>query len=145
LGPQPDPKAPQPGVKYSLYVPSNAYGQDTVPVAGETKSIGLEQFANRIDPKQTWGVSFDGYFNAPVDAIYEFQIDSTNDRQFTIDGQTLIDEAGTKDRAVTTTLVPLRAGWHKIAMHYDHREGEPFWRVRWAVKGQNWRGLELVH
>ncbi|MGB2912403.1 MAG: family 20 glycosylhydrolase [Pyrinomonadaceae bacterium] len=145
LGPQPDPKDSRPGVKYSLYVPSNAYGQDTVPVTGETKSIGLEQFANRIDPKQTWGVSFDGYFNAPVDAIYEFQIDSTNDRQLTIDEQTLIDEAGTKDRAVTSTVVPLRAGWHKISMHYDHREGDPFWRVRWAIKGQNWRGLELVH
>ena len=143
--PSVEPSGKTAGVKYSLFVPSNAYAQDTEPIIGETKSIGLEQFANRIDPKQTWGVSFDGYFNAPVDAIYEFQIDSTNDRQLTIDGQTLIDEAGTKDRAVTSTLVPLRAGWHKIALHYDHREGEPFWRVRWAIKGQNWRGLELVH
>ena len=140
-----EPSGKTAGVKYSLYVPSNAYGQDTVPITGETKSIGLEQFAARTDPKQTWGVSFDGYFNAPIDAIYEFQIDSTNDKQLTIDGQTLIDEAGTKDRAVTSRLVPLRAGWHKISIHYDHREGEPFWRVRWAIKGQNWRGLELVH
>ncbi len=145
LGPQADLKDPRPGAKYSLYLPSNAYGQDTVPVTGETKSIGLEQFAKRVDPKQTWGVTFDGYFTAPVDAVYEFQIDSTNDRQLTIDGQTLIDEAGTKDRTSVSVLVPLRAGLHKISMHYDHREGDAIWRVRWAIKGQNWRGLELVH
>ena len=136
------------GVNYSLFVPSNGYAPDTVPIKGETKSLGLQQFAKQIDPKQTYSVTFDGYFNAPADAIYEFQIDSTNDASLNIDGISLIDEAGTKDRSIKSALVPLKTGWHKIEMHYDYREGDAFWRVRWAIKGQNWRNLsggELVH
>ncbi len=136
------------GVNYSLYVPSNAYANDTVPVKGETRSIGLQQFAKQVDPKQTYGVTFDGYFNAPSDAIYEFQIESTSDVSLAIGGAKLIDEAGTKERATRSAVVPLKAGWHKISLHYDYREGEAFFRVRWAIKGQNWRSLgggELVH
>ncbi|MEQ1922270.1 MAG: PA14 domain-containing protein [Pyrinomonadaceae bacterium] len=137
-----------PGVNYSLYVPSNAYAQDTPPQKGESRSIDLQQFAQRIDPTKTFGVTFEGYINIAVDGIYNFQIDSTNDRQLTIDGQTLIDEAGTKERAIKSVVVPLKAGWHKIAMHYDHREGEMFFRVRYGLKGQGLTrigGGELVH
>ena len=136
------------GVNYSLYVPSNAYAQDTVPQTGETKSIGLQQFTQRIDPKQTFGVTFEGFLNVPVDGVYEFQIDSTWSRSLTIDGQTLIDEAGTKDRTVKSDVIPLKAGWHKLAIHYDHGDGDMFFRVRYGIKGQGLRqigGGELVH
>ena len=143
-----EPSGKTAGVNYSLYVPSNAYGQDTVPVKGETKSLGLAQFAARTDPKQTYGVTFDGYINAPADAIYEFQIDSTWDRSLSIDGEKLIDESGSKDRKVKSAIVPLKAGWHKVVLHYDHHPGEMFFRVRYGIKGQGLRqigGGELVH
>ncbi|MGB7203092.1 MAG: family 20 glycosylhydrolase [Pyrinomonadaceae bacterium] len=146
--PSVEPSGKTPGVNYWLYVPSNAYAQDTVPQTGESKSIGLQQFIQQIDPKQTFGVTFEGYLNMPVDGVYEFQIDSTWSRSLSIDGQQLIDEAGTKDRAVESAVIPLKAGWHKISIHYDHVEGDMFFRVRWAIKGQNWRNLsggELVH
>ncbi|HLA94154.1 MAG TPA: family 20 glycosylhydrolase, partial [Pyrinomonadaceae bacterium] len=94
--PSVEPTGKTQGVTYSLYVPSNAYAQDTMPQKGESKSIGLQQFAQRIDPKQTFGVTFDGYINAPLDGIYEFQADSTWDRTITVGDQILIDEAGTK-------------------------------------------------
>lgn len=125
-----EPSGRTPGVNYWLYVPSNAHAQDTVPQTGESNSIGLQQFAQRIDPKQTFGVTFEGYLNMPVDGVYEFQIDSTWSRSLSIDGQQLIDEAGMKDRAVTSAIVPLRAGWHKINVHYDHGEGDMFFRLR---------------
>ncbi len=136
------------GVTYSLLVPSNAYAQDTPPQKGESRSMGLQQFATRIDPKQTFGVTFEGYLNIPADGIYDFQVDSTWDRSLTIDGVQLIHEAGTKDRAIKSAVIPLRAGWHKITVHYDHREGDMFFRVRWGLKGQGLRqigGAELVH
>lgn len=136
------------GVNYSLYVPSNAYAQDTVAQTGETKSIGLQQFAQRIDPKQTFGVTFEGYINIAKDEVYDFQIDSTWNRSLSIDGQILIDEAGSKDRAIKSAVIPLKAGWHKIAVHYDHREGDMFFRVRYGIKGQGLTqiyGGELVH
>ncbi len=143
-----EPTGKTPGVNYSLYVPSNAYAQDTEPIKGETKSIGLQQFAQRIDPKQTFGVTFEGFLNVPVDGVYEFQIDSTWNRSLSIDGQELIDEAGTKDRAVKSAIVPLKAGWHKILIRYDHGDGDTFLRVRFGQKGQGLReiyGGELVH
>lgn len=143
-----EPTGKTPGVNYSLYVPSNAYAQDTPPQKGESRSIDLAQFAQRIDPKKSFGVTFEGYINIRADGIYNFQIDSTWDRSLSIDGQMLIDEAGTKDRAIRSAVVPLKAGWHKIAIHYDHREGEMFFRVRYGLKGQGLSRLgggELVH
>lgn len=136
------------GVNYSLYVPSNAYAQDTPAQNGESRSIGLQQFAQRIDPKQTFGVTFDGYINIPSDEVYDFQIDSTWNRSLSIDGHELIDEAGTKDRAIKSAVIPLKAGWHKITVHYDHGDGDMFFRVRYGIKGQGLRqiyGGELVH
>ena len=135
-------------MNYRLFVPSNDFAQDTVPITGESKSTGLAQFAKQLDQKGTYGVTFDGYFNALTDAIYEFQVDSTWDTTILIAGEKLIDEAGTKDRATKSAVIPLKAGWHKISLRYNHRGGEPFFRVRWAIKGQNWRNIgggELVH
>lgn len=143
-----EPTGKTPGVNYSLYVPSNAYAQDTPPQTGESRSIGLQQFAQRIDPKQTFGVTFEGYINIPTDEVYEFQIDSTWNRSLSIDGQLLIDEAGTKVRAIKSAVISLKAGWHKIAVHYDHVEGDMFFRLRYGIKGQGLRqiyGGELVH
>jgi hexosaminidase len=136
------------GVTYSLYVPSNVYAQDTSPQKGESKSIALQQFAPRIDPKQTFGVTFEGYLNITADGVYDFQVDSTWDRRLSIDDVELINEAGTKDRAMKSAVVPLKAGWHKLVVHYDHREGDMFFRVRYGIKGQGLRqigGGELVH
>jgi len=130
------------GVSYSLNVPN------TSPQNGESKSIALQQFAQRIDTKKSFGVTFDGYLNIPADGVYEFQIDSTWDRSLSVDGVSLIDEAGTKDRATRSNVIPLKAGWHKVSIHYDHREGEMAFRVRWGIKGQGLRqigGGELVH
>ncbi|MBL8181710.1 MAG: family 20 glycosylhydrolase [Blastocatellia bacterium] len=143
-----EPTGKTPGVNYSLYVPSNAYAQDTPPQKGESRSLDLAQFAQRIDPKKSFGVTFEGYINIRADGIYNFQVDSTWDRSLSIDGQMLIDEAGTKDRAIKSAVVPLKAGWHKIAIHYDHREGDMFFRVRYGLKGQGLSRLgggELVH
>jgi len=143
-----EPSGKTPGVNYSLYVPSNAFAEDTPPQKGESRSIDLAQFAQRIDPKNTFGVTFEGYINIRADGIYNFQIDSTWDRSLSIDGQMLIDEAGTKDRAIKNAVVPLKAGWHKIAIHYDHREGNMFFRVRYGLKGQGLSRLgggDFVH
>ena len=143
-----EPSGKTPGANYSLYVPSNAYAQETPPQKGESRSLDLAQFAQRVDPKKTFGVTFEGYINIRADGIYNFQIDSTWDRSLSIDGQMLIDEAGTKDRAIRSAVVPLKAGWHKIAVHYDHREGEMFFRLRYGLKGQGLvriSGGELVH
>ena len=47
------------------------------------------------------------------------------------------------------SVLPLRAGLHKIGMRFaSDGNSPPVFRVRWAIKGQQWRnvvGGELVH
>ncbi|MFT3743235.1 MAG: family 20 glycosylhydrolase [Pyrinomonadaceae bacterium] len=132
----------KPGVGYTLFGP----GEERT--TGETKSILLTQFEKQLDMKKPFGVLFDGYFKAPQDGIYEFQVDSTWDAKFSLGEKMMIDEVGTADRKMKYAIVPLKAGWHKITLMYNHRGGDAHFRFRWAIKGQGLRqigGGELVH
>lgn len=142
MRPAVEPTGKTAGVAYLLTVP-NAEA-----LRGETKSIFLTQFAQRPNIREAFGVTFDGFLNVPVDQIYEFQVDSTWDRTIVVDGQMIIDETGTKDRAVRSAVIPLKAGWHKVSFRYNHRGGDMAFRVRYGIKGQGLRqigGGELVH
>ncbi len=142
------PAETKPGVNYSLVVPSSLFGQDPPAKKGETRSIFLTQFEKQIDLKKSFGVAFEGYLKIARDGIYELQIDSTWEASLDLGGKTLIDEAGTKDRKMKSVVVPLKAGLHKIALRYDHHEGDAHFRFRVGLKGQGLRqinGGELVH
>ena len=138
----------RPGVTFGFVTsPPNGW-TDTVLSSGETKTIGLQQFAKTVDLKGMFGVAFDGYINIPADGIYEFQTESTWDASVFVGGERLIDETGTKDRAFRSAVVPLKAGLHKISLRYNNRGGDPLFRVRFGIKGQGLRvigGGELVH
>ena len=139
---------PKPGVTYSLVVPSAQFAQDPPAKNGETRSILLTQFEKEIDIKKSFGVAFEGYFKVPQDGVYELQIDSTWDAQLVLDGKTVIDEAGTKDRSMKSIVAGLKAGYHKITLRYDHHEGDAHFRFRVGLKGQGLRqinGGEMVH
>ncbi|MEQ1644386.1 MAG: family 20 glycosylhydrolase [Pyrinomonadaceae bacterium] len=138
----------KPGVNYSLVVPSAQFAQDPPAKTGETRSILLTQFEKQIDLKKSFGVAFEGYLKIAQDGVYELQIDSTWDASLDLGGKRVIDEAGTKDRSMKSVVVPLKAGLHKIALRYDHREGDAHFRFRVGLKGQGLRqigGGELVH
>ena len=117
--------------------------------SGETKVIGLQQFAKTTDLKAAFGVTFDGYIKIPSDGLYEFQVESTWDASIFVGSEKLIDYTGSKDRKTNSAVIPLLAGFHRVNFLYSNRGGgEPFFRVRWAIKGQNWRNIgggELVH
>lgn len=138
------------GVTYRLTSPSSEFAQDPPATTGETKSIMLTQFEKQIDLKKSFTVSFDGYLKIPVDGVYEFQLDSTWDAALLIGGsQTVIDEAGTKDRSVKAVILPLKAGLHRLTLRYNHRgEVVPHFRLRYGLKGQGLRqayGGEFVN
>lgn len=108
----------------------------------------LEQFAKTLDLKQPFSVTFDGYMTAAADGIYEFQVDATWDTTIVFDGKMIINDAGTKDRKVRSAIVPLKAGYHKISIRYNHRGGDSTFRVLWGLKGQGLGrayGGEFVH
>ena len=136
------------GVTYAFVTPPASGSSDPTITSGETKTIALQQFAKTADLKQTFGVTFDGYFNAPVDGIYEFQVDSTWGSGVFVAGEKLVDDIGDATRKTRSSVVALRAGLQKISLRYNNRGGDPYFRVRWAIKGQNWRNIgggELVH
>ncbi len=138
-----------PGVNYSLAVPPTDGAGTPSEQKGEARSILLNQFGQRIDLKKPFGVQFDGYFRAPQDGVYEFQIESTWDATFVIgENGKLIDEAGTAESKKYTVIVPLKAGLHKMSLRYNHRGGDSNFRFRWGIKGQGLRqayGGEFVH
>ncbi len=137
------------GLTYGLV----SWRSDGVPeplvMSGETKNLGLQQFSAFADTKKAFAVTFNGYFNAPVDDMYEFQIDSTYTAGLDIDSVKMIDDSGKGDRKSRSAVIPLKAGLHKISLRYANSGGDPFFRVRWAIKGQQWRNLggtgELFH
>lgn len=135
-----------PGVKYSLI---DTRAANTMPVAdGETRSILLNQFEKKIDLKQPFRATFNGYFNVPADGVYELQVDSTWDATVKLGGEKIIDDQGTKDRKVRSVILPLKKGLHPIELTYNHRGGDLNFRFRWGIKGQGLRqayGGEFVH
>ncbi|MGB7068037.1 MAG: family 20 glycosylhydrolase [Pyrinomonadaceae bacterium] len=136
----------KPGVNYSFVVPVD--GGEPQTSSGETRSILLTQFEKQTDLKKPFGVTFDGYFKAPQDGVYELQVDSTWDATLFVGGKMEIDDVGTKDRKMKSVVLPLKAGWHKISLRYNHRGGDAHFRFRWGIKGQGLRqigGSELVH
>ena len=136
------------GVFWTLAVPDQDNSGKLVTTNGESKSITLDQFAKTNDLKKRFTVTFDGYINVATEGIYEFQIDSTWDATIVLDGQKLIDEAGTKDRKVRSAIAPLKAGLHKISLRYDHRGGDAAFRFLYGLKGQGLArqyGGEFVH
>ena len=147
-GAEPEPKDKRAGVTYGLLSWRSDGVAEPFVTSGETRSLGFQQFAKGSTLTKPFAVTFNGYFNAPADAIYEFQVESTYSAAIDIDGFNLIDDTGTTARKIRSAVVPLKAGLHKISLRYNNGGGEPFWRIRWALKGQNWRNLgggELVH
>ncbi len=135
------------GVTYELVVPRADGSEERK--SGETRSIFLNQFANQgVDLEQPFAVTYDGYFRAPTDGVYEIQVDSTWDVTVVLGGGMILDDAGTKDRKVKSAIVPLKAGLHKISIRYNHRGGDAAFRFRWGIKGQGLRqagGGEFVY
>jgi hexosaminidase len=133
------PAEKRPGTTFAFTAPAAGPAAMPMVLSGETRGIGLQGFAKAADLKQPFAVTFDGYFNAPVDGIYEFQTDSTWDAGVTVGGEKVVESIGTKDRAVRSGVVPLKAGWHRISLRYNHRGGEAAYRFRWGIKGQGLR------
>ncbi len=138
----------KPGVSYDFFVPRGDMSGEGEHRTGETRSIGLNQFAKDFDLKKPFAVTFDGVFLAPQDGVYEFQVDSPWDATIVLGGKMIINDAGTKDRTMRSAIVPLKAGLHKLSLRYNNRGGEPFWRFSFGIKGQGLRrayGGEFVH
>jgi hexosaminidase len=136
------------GVAWELFTPNETLPGEGIRIKGESRSIQLNQFEKATDLKKPFVATFDGYLNIPADGIYEFQVDATWDTTIVLDGQKLIDDAGTKDRKVRSAIIPLKAGLHQLSMRYNHRGGDAAFRFLYGLKGQGLGRLyggEFVH
>lgn len=136
------------GVTYALATPPSSDSVLPLILSGETRSIALSQFARTIDLKQNFGVTFDGYMTVAEAGMYEFQAEMTWDAAVLLNGEKIIDDTGGREVKTRSAVLPLRAGFHKLSFRYNHRGGDPVFRVRYALKGQQWRnvgGGELIH
>ena len=116
--------------------------------SGETRAIGLQQ--PMITPllRQPFEVGFDGYIKIPADGVYEFQLESNWNGSVAVDDDTVTVAKGSKDREMNSVVLPLKAGFHRIAFRYRSGGDTPVFRVRWGIKGQGLRaigGAELAH
>jgi hexosaminidase len=127
------------GLTYAFAAP-----ESKLILSGETRSLGTQQFSKMADLKQPFSVGFDGYINVGADGLYEFQIDAIGDARLVIDGAQVIDFTGVKDKSIQTGVVPLRAGYHKVAFRYSNPGGDLRFRVRVGIKGQGLEGVNAT-
>ena len=142
----------KPGLQYQLFNSANYPMQSFL---GSTRSLRLDQTGRNFDLKEPFRIEYAAAIRIPADGLYEFELDSTWNSQMRIgseamkiDGAALIEISGTHSRSSKKAVVPLRAGYHRIRLVYDHRGGDSSFRFRWGIKGrgltQAWGG-EFVH
>lgn len=109
----------------------------------ESRSIQLAQFNDKTNRlKDAFGASFEGYFYAPEDAIYEFQIEANDGARLDVGGETVIEINETGDKQTTKFgIIPLQKGYHKTTLRYFQAGGEAVFNVRWGVKGTGLRRI----
>lgn len=108
---------------------------------GETRSIQLPQFAKKIDPKEPFGVTFDGFINVPADGIYEFQLESDDGSVLLIGDETVVDNDGLHTPQALTGVVPLRKGFHRLRLKFFQAGGDIALNLRWGIKGTGLRRI----
>ena len=138
------------GVTYNLY--KNSFSSvvqmafSTPIETGETKSLGLQQFAKKVEQKEPFGVIYEGFINVPNDGIYDFQLNADDGAVLQIDGETVVDNDGLHSAQIKNGLVPLRKGFHRFKLKYIQGGGDFVLGLRWGIKGQGLSGISgLVH
>lgn len=147
------PAEKKPGVNLKFYKGEFKSVKDfdaATPVeTSESRSVMLPQFTKKTNElKDLFGASFEGFYYAPEDAIYEFELETDDGAVLQIGGETVIDLDGPHSKMKKTGLVPLAKGYHKMSLRYFQAGGDAVLNLRGAIKGQGLsriNGSDLVH
>jgi hexosaminidase len=147
-----EPNNKKAGVNFAFYKQEFASVADMEKASaeqkGETKSIQLGQFREKIADKMPFGLSFEGLINVAKDEIYEFELESLGGAEIWIDDKKVVGNDFQKERQVKTGIVPLKQGYHRLHLKYFKGKGESVLGLRWGIKGQGLNriyGGELFH
>jgi hexosaminidase len=144
------------GANYSFYKGAFAdiskFNKGMPPTeSGDTKSIQLDLFRKKTnDLKEPFAVIFDGYINAPEDAIYEFQVDADDNAVLFIGNneEAVAGNDASQPNIESKGVIPMKKGFHKLRLKYIQRGDTANLRLSWGIKGQGLRriwGGELAH
>ncbi len=110
--------------------------------SGQTKSLGLLQFREKLSETAPFAVEFEGFINVPNDEIYEFEVNADDGAALWIDGEKVVNNDGVKEKTTPQSgIVPLKKGFHRFVLKYFKGQGKWALGVRWGVKGLPLRGV----
>ncbi len=105
--------------------------------SGQTKTLGLMQFREKLSENAPFAVEFEGYINVPKDEIYEFELNADDGAILMIDGEKIVNNDGVKEKsAAQSGIVPLKRGYHRFVLKYFKGQGKWALGLRWGIKGQ---------
>ncbi len=149
LAPAVDLKNTEQGVNFRAYEQNFASVTEiekaTPSNTGQTKSLGLMQFKEKINENSPFAVVYDGYIYVAKDEIYEFELDADDGAVLLIDDEKVVDNDGVKDKTDRRNgFVPLKQGYHRFALKYFKGQGKWALGLRWGIKGQTLRGVQVA-
>lgn len=86
-------------------------------------------------PADQFGLTFDGFINAPTDGVYTFSLRSDDGSLLRLHDEILIDRDDGASWEWSQGRVPLAAGWHPIRLEYFEISGEERLQLRWSGPG----------
>jgi hexosaminidase len=108
--------------------------------SGQTKTLALAQFREKLSENAPFAVEFEGYINVPKDEIYEFEVNADDGAALWIDDQKVVNNDGVKEKTTSQSgIVPLRKGNHRFVLKYFKGSGKWALGLRWGIKGQGLR------
>jgi len=87
------------------------------------------------EPRDEFGLRFDGWVQAPRDGVYAFYTRSDDGSRLWIGARLVVDNDGQHPTRETGGLVRLRAGLHPLRVDYFERQGNEFLEVWWEGPG----------
>ncbi len=105
--------------------------------SGQTKTLGLMQFREKLSETAPFAVEFEGYINVQKNEIYEFDLNADDGAVLLIDGEKIVNNDGVKEKsAAQSGIVPLKKGYHRFVLRYFKGQGKWALGLRWGIKGQ---------
>lgn len=87
---------------------------DLPDTTGTMQAISLSPFASKI----TLGIIYEGYILVPADDMYKFTLKSDDGGVLYVADELIVVNDGEHASTQRAGTIPLRAGYHKIRLHY---------------------------
>lgn len=82
-----------------------------------------------------YGMQYEGLLRVDATGVYAFTLASDDGSRLTIDGQVVVDHDGPHSLSERSAMVPLAAGYHRIAVDYFQGEGGDGLVLTWGRAG----------